>query len=106
MCEAAVRVWKWLLGPWAAAARWLDRLDERRARHRRATLGLKRWLLSWHRRADGRWVARLSGPATVRTIERAARTRAAAIARSERALTRLEAWRTRRTADRGRGTTP
>jgi hypothetical protein len=74
-------------------ARACDAVDEAWARRRREALGRRGRLLSWHRDADGRWRARLSGPGATRTVERRGRTRAAAIARSVRALSRATAFR-------------
>jgi hypothetical protein len=71
----------------------LDRLDERLAVRKRRALGPRGWLVSWQRCPDGRWLARLSGPESVRTIERSGRTRASAISRSARALDRLSVLR-------------
>lgn len=70
-------------------ARVFDRLDERLAVARRAAFGRRRWLLSWHRRPDGSWLARLSGPGAERTVERSARTRSCAILRAARASGRI-----------------
>jgi hypothetical protein len=63
-----------------------DRWDERRARRLRFRLGERRWLVSWHRRSDGRWAARLSCPSLVFTLERTGKTRTAAIAHAVRTL--------------------
>ncbi len=73
----------------------VDRLDEQIARGRREAFGRRLWLLSWHRDPDGHWQARLSGPDLERTIERRALSRSWAIRRSERAMTRILAIRSR-----------
>jgi hypothetical protein len=70
-----------------------DGHDERRAERRRAELGRQGWLVSWLREPDGGWRARLSGPHTVRTIERTARTRRGAIERAWRAGVGMLAFR-------------
>jgi hypothetical protein len=73
---------------------WIfDRVDERRARRLRCRLGQRRWLLSWQQQSDGRWLARLSCPALVVTLERAGRTRTAAIAHAVRTLNSILALR-------------
>jgi hypothetical protein len=60
---------------------WIgDRVDEHRARRLRFQLGRRRWLVSWQRQDDGRWLARLSCPSLVFTLERSGKTRTAAIA--------------------------
>jgi hypothetical protein len=74
-------------------ARIFNRLDERLAVARRAALGRRRWLLSWHRRPDGSWLARLSGPGFERTIERSALTRSGSILLATRALNRIQKFR-------------
>jgi hypothetical protein len=61
-------------------------MDERRARRLRFQLGRRRWLVSWQRRSDGRWLARLSCPSLVFTLERSGKTRTAAIAHAMRTL--------------------
>jgi hypothetical protein len=73
----------------------LDRFDESLARRQRVALGRRRLVLSWHPEPGGGWRARLSGPATVVTIERPARSRLAAIERAARALRRMPALRAR-----------
>jgi hypothetical protein len=78
---------------WRLPGRVLDRLDERVAVRTRRALGPRGWLVSWQRCPDGRWLARLSGPESVRTIERSGRTRVSAVSRSARAFNRLSALR-------------
>jgi len=109
-------VWKssvepWLLSPlsrlgpgWPLA--WLfDGRDERLARRCRAEFGARGWLVSWHRDPDGGWRARVSGRPAVRTIERSAPTRVAAIERAGVAMLRLIAFRASyRTSCPGPGT--
>ncbi|GAC1469672.1 MAG: hypothetical protein NVSMB9_13740 [Isosphaeraceae bacterium] len=79
--------------PYWFLVRFLDRRDERQACSHREEFGGRRWVLSWHRRSDGLWTARLSGPEVVRTLERTARTRRKAIARAARAMSSLSARR-------------
>lgn len=81
------------IGRSPTAARVFDRLDERLARLRREAFGRRGWLLSWQRRPDGSWLARLSGPGLARTIERSARTRSCAILRTARVMARIRAFR-------------
>ncbi len=64
-----------------------DRRDEHHAGSRREVLGRRRWLLSWRRHHDGRWLVRLSCPEFPETVERCCPTRREAIARAEEALT-------------------
>jgi hypothetical protein len=67
--------------------RWIgDRVDEHRARRLRFRLGQRRWLVSWQRQKDGRWLARLSCPSLVFTLERSGGSRTAAIAHAIRTL--------------------
>jgi hypothetical protein len=74
-------------GPLRTPVEWIaDRMDERRARRLRFQLGRRRWLVSWQRQSDGRWLARLSCPSLVFTLERTGTTRTAAIARALRTL--------------------
>jgi hypothetical protein len=67
----------------------LDAWDDREARLLRAELGGHRWLVSWTRRDDGRWLARVSCPSLPTTVERDGRSRCRAIRRAEAALHRL-----------------
>jgi hypothetical protein len=68
-------------------AGWIgDHVDEHRARQLRFRLGQRRWLVSWQRLNDGRWLARLSCPSLVFTLERSGKTRTAAIAHAIRTL--------------------
>lgn len=86
------RLGRWVAGVRLslAAYRYLteafDRFDERRACGRRERLGRRWWLLSWQREGRGLWMARLSGPEVMDTIERSGLTRCAAITRSTRAM--------------------
>jgi hypothetical protein len=66
-----------------------DRWDDLRAIRRRADLARRRWLVSWHRRGDGSWLARVSSPDLPVTIERASSTRCRAIDRAARYLADL-----------------
>lgn len=56
-----------------------DRIDEEHAHFRRKILGRRRWLVSWDRRDDGRWLARVSCPHLPMTIVRSGITRCEAI---------------------------
>jgi hypothetical protein len=77
-----------------APVKWVaDRMDERRARRLRFQLGQRRWLVSWQRRSDGRWLVRLSCPSLVFTLERTGKTRTAAIAQAVRTLDAILALR-------------
>ena len=74
--------------------RFLDALDERRARRFRQRLGREGKLISW-RAVDGDgggWMARFSGPAWPSTIERTGATRSRAIRRAELAFDRCVAY--------------
>ena len=79
---------------WGASPLWpglhrLDQDDERRARLMRETLGHRLYLVSWEHQPDGLWMARLSGPGLVVTIERIEKSRGRAILRAERAMNRI-----------------
>ncbi len=93
--QDALAVFCEALGRSSRPALLLDRLDERLALARRAEFGRRLWLLSWHRRPDATWTARLSGPGFERTVERSARTRAFAISRAARASGRIREFRER-----------
>ncbi|RUL85733.1 hypothetical protein [Tautonia sociabilis] len=69
-----------------ALARWADDRDARRADRLRRSLGRMRWLISWERRGDGRWVARLSCPELPETVARCGRSRCEAARRAARVL--------------------
>lgn len=56
-----------------------DRHDEAEAVRVREDLGRRGRLVSWRRRRDGRWLARVSDPEFPGTIERSGRTRCEAI---------------------------
>jgi hypothetical protein len=92
---------QWWLNLFARLAGWVrNGRDERHARRRRTQYGRRGWLVSWHLDPDGGWRARLSGPRAVRTIERSAPTRVAAIDRAGRAMLRLLAFRAAHRASR------
>lgn len=63
----------------------LDEIDEERAKRLRHEFGQRRWILSWVREDDA-WMARLSAPRVINTIEATARTRVQAIERAAVAL--------------------
>jgi hypothetical protein len=68
-------------------------VDERRARRLRLRFGQRRWLVSWQRQPDGRWLARLSCPSLVFTLERIGSTRTAAIAHAAHTMNAILALR-------------
>jgi hypothetical protein len=70
-----------------------DHVDERRARRLRFQIGQRRWLVSWHRKSDGRWLARLSCPSLVFTLERTGKTRTAAIVQAVHTMNSILALR-------------
>jgi hypothetical protein len=57
----------------------LEEIDEERARRLRQAYGQRHWLVSWQPAGDGSWLARLSGPGVLETVERTGRSRLAAI---------------------------
>ncbi len=57
--------------------------DETKACHRRDLLGLAGSLVSWLAQEDGSWLARLSGPGLVETVEATGKTRVDAIRKAE-----------------------
>jgi hypothetical protein len=65
---------------------FLDARDARFAGRLREDYGARGWLISWERRGDARWVARLSCPAFPETVTRRGRTRCHAARRAEQAL--------------------
>lgn len=67
----------------------LDARDLARSRRLRAAYGRRRWLISWERRPDGRWAARLSCPDRPETVVRHGTTRCRAACAADRALRRL-----------------
>ncbi len=73
-------------GPWWAVR---DRWDDQWAKRRRADLAHRRWLVSWQRRDDGQWLARVSSPDLPVTIERARSTRCRAIEAAVKYLAEL-----------------
>lgn len=87
--RAARAALRWGAFPGSIVRAVWDRLDERRARRRRARLGRRLWLVSWQRGDGGGWWARLSSPSLLYTLERTGRTRSQAIDRAVRALTRI-----------------
>ncbi len=77
---------------------WIvDSVDERRALRLRDNFGRRRWLVSWHLQPESpgtrRWLARLSCPSLVFTLERTGKTRTEAIESAARALVQLLALR-------------
>ena len=72
-------------------------MDERRALRLRNRLGGRGWLVSWQWQAEangtGRWLARLSCPSLVFTLERMGKTRTEAIEAAARSLVQLLALR-------------
>jgi hypothetical protein len=77
---------------------WIaDSVDERRALRLRNRLGGRRWLVSWQwqegANGTGRWLARLSCPSLVFTLERMGNTRTEAIETAARSLVQLLALR-------------
>lgn len=69
--------------------RLFDGRDQRRAQLLRLELGARLWLVSWSRRRDGRWLARVSCPQFDATFERSGWSRCEAIRRAEGAIRRL-----------------
>lgn len=72
--------------PWRAVR---DQWDDHWAVRRRAVLARRRWLVSWTRREDGSWLARVSAPELPVTIERAGKSRRLAIQRATKYLAEL-----------------
>ncbi|GAC1315897.1 MAG: hypothetical protein NVSMB14_15520 [Isosphaeraceae bacterium] len=66
----------------------IDARDDRIAREMREAFGRCGWLVSWHRHRDDSWLARLSCPDIVETVEEFGRTRREAIVLAEAELTR------------------
>ena len=66
----------------------IDSRDDRIAREMRDAFGRCGWLVSWHRLGDDSWLARLSCPDIVETVEEFGRTRREAIVLAEAELTR------------------
>lgn len=67
-----------------------DWRDDIAARRKRVSLGLDRMLISWSQEADGRWLARLSGPSVTETIETYGKSRLEAIKAAEAEYERSE----------------
>lgn len=66
----------------------IDARDDRIAREMREAFGRAGWLVSWQRHTDDSWMARVSCPEVVETVEEFGRTRREAIVLAEAELTR------------------